>query len=56
MLALIESGEAGLVIGTHAVIQSKVKFKNLVSSTRRGVMKIARRFIGKPSKIGLPKK
>ncbi|MEO7160709.1 MAG: ATP-dependent DNA helicase RecG [Polaromonas sp.] len=29
MLALIESGEAGLVIGTHAVIQSKVKFKNL---------------------------
>jgi len=29
MLALIDSGEAGLVIGTHAVIQSKVKFKNL---------------------------
>ena len=29
MLALIESGEAGLVIGTHAVIQEKVKFKNL---------------------------
>ena len=29
MLALIESGEAGLVIGTHAVIQAKVKFKNL---------------------------
>ena len=29
MLALIESGEAGLVIGTHAVIQDKVKFKNL---------------------------
>ena len=29
MLALIESGAAGLVIGTHAVIQSKVKFKNL---------------------------
>ena len=29
MLALIESGEAGLVIGTHAVIQDKVKFMNL---------------------------
>ena len=29
MLALIASGEAGLVIGTHAVIQDKVKFKNL---------------------------
>ncbi|MDB5744831.1 MAG: ATP-dependent helicase RecG [Polaromonas sp.] len=29
MLALIESGEAGLVIGTHAVIQDKVVFKNL---------------------------
>ncbi len=29
MLALIESGAAGLVIGTHAVIQAKVKFKNL---------------------------
>ena len=29
MLALIESGEAGLVIGTHAVIQDKVLFKNL---------------------------
>ncbi|HEY5581387.1 MAG TPA: ATP-dependent DNA helicase RecG [Rhodoferax sp.] len=29
MLALIASGEAGLVIGTHAVIQDKVRFKNL---------------------------
>ncbi|MEO8859183.1 MAG: ATP-dependent DNA helicase RecG, partial [Burkholderiaceae bacterium] len=29
MLALIESGQAGLVIGTHAVIQDKVKFQNL---------------------------
>ena len=29
MLALIESGEAGLVIGTHAIIQDKVKFRNL---------------------------
>jgi ATP-dependent DNA helicase RecG len=29
MLALIESGEAGLVIGTHAVIQDKVRFNNL---------------------------
>ena len=29
MLALIESGQAGLVIGTHAVIQAKVVFKNL---------------------------
>ncbi|MBA3057914.1 MAG: ATP-dependent DNA helicase RecG [Gammaproteobacteria bacterium] len=29
MLALIASGEAGLVIGTHAVIQDKVVFKNL---------------------------
>jgi ATP-dependent DNA helicase RecG len=29
MLAMIESGDAGLVIGTHAVIQDKVKFKNL---------------------------
>ena len=28
-LALIESGEAGLVVGTHAVIQEKVQFKNL---------------------------
>ena len=28
-LAMIESGEAGLVIGTHAVIQDKVIFKNL---------------------------
>jgi len=29
MLALIASGEAGLVVGTHAVIQDKVVFKNL---------------------------
>ena len=29
MLALIASGEAGLVIGTHAIIQEKVVFKNL---------------------------
>ncbi len=29
MLALIESGEAQLVVGTHAIIQEKVKFKNL---------------------------
>ena len=29
MLALIESGEARLVVGTHAVIQDKVKFHNL---------------------------
>jgi ATP-dependent DNA helicase RecG len=29
MLALIASGEAMLVIGTHAVIQDKVQFKNL---------------------------
>jgi len=29
MLALIESGAAGLVVGTHAVIQDKVVFKNL---------------------------
>ncbi|MEO8118451.1 MAG: ATP-dependent DNA helicase RecG [Rhodoferax sp.] len=29
MLALIESGEAGLVIGTHAIIQDKVVFKKL---------------------------
>ncbi|WP_074579281.1 ATP-dependent DNA helicase RecG [Polaromonas sp. JS666] len=29
MLAMIESGDAGLVVGTHAVIQDKVKFKNL---------------------------
>ena len=29
MLALIESGEARLVVGTHAVIQEKVHFKNL---------------------------
>ena len=29
MLALIKSGEAGLVIGTHAIIQDKVEFKNL---------------------------
>jgi ATP-dependent DNA helicase RecG len=28
-LALIESGEAKLVVGTHAVIQDKVHFKNL---------------------------
>jgi ATP-dependent DNA helicase RecG len=28
-LALIESGQAGLVVGTHAVIQEKVQFKNL---------------------------
>ena len=28
-LALIASGEAGLVVGTHAVIQDKVIFKNL---------------------------
>lgn len=37
-LALIKSGEAGLVIGTHAVIQDKVEFKtwrwpSLTSST-----------------------
>jgi ATP-dependent DNA helicase RecG len=29
MLALIESGDAKLVVGTHAVIQEKVHFKNL---------------------------
>ena len=29
MLTLIASGEAGLVIGTHAIIQGKVQFKNL---------------------------
>jgi ATP-dependent DNA helicase RecG len=29
MLALIESGEAGLIVGTHAVIQDQVQFKNL---------------------------
>ena len=29
MLALIASGEAGLVVGTHAVIQEQVQFKNL---------------------------
>ena len=29
MLALIATGEAGLVIGTHAIIQDKVQFKNL---------------------------
>jgi ATP-dependent DNA helicase RecG len=29
MLALIESGQAALVVGTHAVIQEQVKFKNL---------------------------
>ena len=29
MLALIASGQAALVIGTHAVIQDKVQFKNL---------------------------
>ena len=29
MLALIASGDAGLVIGTHAIIQDKVQFKNL---------------------------
>src|SRR3990167_607993 len=29
MLALIESGEAQLVVGTHAIMQDKVKFKNL---------------------------
>jgi ATP-dependent DNA helicase RecG len=29
MLALIESGEAGLVVGTHAVIQEQVQFKHL---------------------------
>ncbi len=29
MLALIATGDAGLVIGTHAIIQDKVQFKNL---------------------------
>ncbi len=29
MLALIESGEAALVVGTHAVIQDKVRFQKL---------------------------
>ncbi len=29
MLALIASGEASLVVGTHAIIQEKVEFKNL---------------------------
>lgn len=28
--ALIESGEAGIVIGTHALIQEKVQYKNLI--------------------------
>jgi hypothetical protein len=27
MLALVASGEAALVVGTHAVIQDKVQFK-----------------------------
>ena len=29
MLALVASGQAGLVIGTHAMIQDKVQFRNL---------------------------
>jgi ATP-dependent DNA helicase RecG len=29
MLALVESGQAQLVVGTHAIIQDKVHFKNL---------------------------
>ena len=29
MLAMVESGEAQLVVGTHAIIQEKVHFKNL---------------------------
>ena len=29
MLALVESGEAALVVGTHAVIQAQVKFQDL---------------------------
>jgi ATP-dependent DNA helicase RecG len=29
MLALVESGEAGLVVGTHAVIQDQVRFRSL---------------------------
>ena len=29
MLALVASGQAGLVIGTHAMIQDKVRFRNL---------------------------
>ncbi len=29
MLALVDSGEAALVVGTHAVIQEQVRFKNL---------------------------
>ncbi|HBH38473.1 MAG TPA: hypothetical protein DDX06_08825, partial [Curvibacter sp.] len=29
MLALIARGEAGLVVGTHAVIQEQVQFQNL---------------------------
>jgi ATP-dependent DNA helicase RecG len=29
MLAMVESGEAKLVVGTHAIIQEKVAFKNL---------------------------
>ena len=29
MLALIASGEAALVVGTHAIIQDKVRFRNL---------------------------
>ena len=29
MLALVASGEAALVVGTHAVIQEQVQFKNL---------------------------
>ena len=29
MLALVESGEAALVVGTHAIIQERVVFKNL---------------------------
>ena len=29
MLSLIESGEASLIVGTHAVIQEQVQFKNL---------------------------
>ena len=32
MLALIASGQAGLVIGTHAVIQDKVQFQRLVDA------------------------
>ena len=43
MLALVASGEAALVVGTHAVIQEQVQFRNLGAGHHRRAASLRRR-------------